>query len=372
MLAGQDDGRIPAPAPRGVPIQRDRVAAGPPMQDVEASSSPLALLELIAGSWTTQALHVAARLGIADHLAHGPRSTAELADALGAHAGSLHRLLRALTALGVIAEPERGVFALTPLGAHLRADAPASVRAWALFWGGSLWPIWATLLHSVRSGTSPRALVTRNEGFDSLAQQPEAVRVFNDAMVEMTRLIALPVVQASDCAGVRCLVDVGGGRGELLAAFLKAHAGMRGVLFDLPQALAGADAHLAAAGVADRCEAMPGSFFEAVPAGGDAYLLKSVLHDWNDERAGQILARCRQAMDGRGRLLVVERVLPERMTGSAEHRLLAASDLNMMVVLSGRERDEAAFRALFESAGFALTRIAPAALSFCVIEGVCA
>ena len=218
------------------------------MQDVEASSSPLALLELIAGGWTTQALHVAARLGIADRLADGPRSAAALADALGAHAESLHRLLRALTALGVTAEPERGVFALTPLGAHLRADAPGSVRSWALFWGGSLWPIWATLVHSVRTGTSPRALVTRREGFDSLAQQPEAARVFNDAMAEMTRLIAEPVVRASDCAGVRCLVDVGGGRGELLAAFLKAHPGMRGVLFDLPQALAGADDHLGGGG----------------------------------------------------------------------------------------------------------------------------
>ena len=342
------------------------------MQASEASSSPLALLELIAGSWTTQALHVAARLGIADHLADGPQSAAALADALGAHGDSLHRLLRALTSIGVTAEPERGVFALTPLGAHLRADAPDSVRSWALFWGGSLWPIWATLAHSVRTGTSPRAIVTRREGFESLAQQPEAARVFNDAMTEMTRLIAASVVQVSDCADVRCLVDVGGGRGELLAAFLRAHPQMRGVLFDLPLALAGADDHLAAAGVADRCEAVPGSFFDAVPAAGDAYVLKSVLHDWNDERAGQILARCREAMNGRGRLLVVERVVPERLTATPEHRLLAASDLNMMVVLSGRERDEAAFRALFASAGFAVIRIAPAALSFCVIEGTCA
>jgi hypothetical protein len=339
------------------------------MRDSQATSSPVALLEMIAGSWTTQAIHVAARLGIADHLAQGARTAGELADALGASADALHRLLRALTALGVCDEPEPGVFALTSLGAHLRADARDSVRAWALFWGGSLWPIWATLLQSVRTGKSARALVTRRGGFDSLAQQPEAVRVFNDAMTEMTRLIAGAVVGAYDYADIRCLVDVGGGRGELLAAILRAHPAMRGVLFDLPQALAGSDAHLAAAGVADRCEALAGSFFDAVPAGGDAYLLKSVLHDWDDERARQILERCRQAMDGRGRLLVVERVLPERMTRSAADRLLAASDLNMLVALSGRERDEAAFRALFRAAGFALTRVAPASMSFCVIEG---
>jgi hypothetical protein len=187
----------------------------------------------------------------------------------------------------------------------------------------------------------------------------------------MMRLIADPVVTACDCRDVRRLVDVGGGRGELLTTFLSAHTRMRGVLFDVPQALAGSDAHVAAAGVADRCETMAGSFFDAVPAGGAAYVLKSVLHDWNDERAHEILARCRQAMDGRGRLLVVERMPPERMTASPEHRLLAASDLDMMVVLAGREREEAAFRALFEAAGFRVTRVAPAALS-CVIEGRCA
>jgi hypothetical protein len=342
------------------------------MQEPHASDSPVALLEMIAGSFTTQAIHVAARLGVADHLAQEPRTASALAGVLGADAAALQRLLRALTALGVCAEPAPGVFALTPLGAHLRADARASVRAWALLWGGSLWPIWATLLQSVRTGQSARALVTRREGFDALAREPEAMRVFNDAMAEMTRLIAGDVVRACDCAGVRRLVDVGGGRGELLAAFLQAHPAMRGILFDLSQAIAGADAHLAAAGVAGRCDAVAGSFFDAVPAGGDAYLLKSVLHDWPDDRAVEILERCRQAMDGRGRLLVVERLLPERMTASAEHRLLAASDLNMLVALSGRERDEAAFRALFRASGFALTRVVPAAMSFCVIEGTIA
>jgi hypothetical protein len=331
----------------------------------------MALLEMITGSWMSQAIHVAARLGIADLLAEGPRCSDDLARSVGAHADSLHRLLRGLTALGLCTEGVDGAFALTPLGQYLRTGVPGTVRSWALFWGGSLWPIWGTLLHSVRTGRSARALVTGEDAYASLAQNPEAASAFAGAMTELTALMADGVVRACDCSRLRRLVDVGGGHGELLAAILKPNPAMRGVLFDLPQALEGARAHLEAAGVAERCEVVAGSFFESVPAGGDAYLLKSVLHDWSDDRSLAILGACRRAMTGQARLLVVERLLPERMQPCAEHRWVAASDLNMMVALAGRERTEAEFRSLFAGAGFSLVRVSQAGWRFSVMEGVC-
>ncbi len=331
----------------------------------------MALLDLINSSWMSQAIYVAARLGIAELLADGPKTSDELAGSVGAHAGALHRLLRGLTALGLCAERLDGAFVLTPLGSYLRAGVAGSVRSWALHWGGTLWPVWGTLLHSVRTGKSVRAPVTRKEGFDSLAQSPESAKVFNEAMVDISRLVAEGLVRGYDFSGIGCLVDVGGGYGELLVAILRANPMMRGVLFDLPHVVEGAREHIEAAGLAERCEVVPGSFFERVPGGADAYLLKSILHDWNDDRGLAILGNCRQAIASRGKLLVVERVLPERMQPSAEHRWMAASDLNMLVALAGRERTEAEYRALFRSTGFELTRIVPAGVYFSVIEAAC-
>jgi hypothetical protein len=332
----------------------------------------MALLEMISSGWMTQALYVAARLGIADVLAQGPKGSVDLAGSLGVHADSLHRLLRALTALGVCAERHDGVFELAPLGQYLRTGVTGSLRSFALFWGGSLWPLWGTLLHSVRTGRNARALVTGKDPFASLAQNPEAASVFSGAMTEIAALMADGMVRACDWSDIRRLIDVGGGHGELLVAILRANPAMRGVLFDLPQTLASATGSIETAGVGDRCELVPGSFFESVPGGGDAYLLKSVLHNWNDDRALAILAACRRAMAGQGTLLIVERVLPDRMQPSPEHRVMAASDLNMMVALAGRERTASQFGALLAAAGFRLTRIMPAAWHYSVIEGVCA
>ena len=335
----------------------------------------MALLEMIHSGWMSQAIYVAARLGIAEALAQGPRTVAQLADTVGAHADSLHRLLRAVTTLGLCAEQADGRFALTALGGHLRSDAAASVRSVALHWGGSMWPVWGTLLHSVKTGKSPRALVTRKDTFESLARNTEAASTFDAAMTEISRLMAEGVVHAYDFSGIGRIVDVGGGHGELLGAILRANPEMRGTLFDQPQVCAGAMRHLDAVGVAARCEVIPGSFFESVPGGADAWLLKSVLHDWSDERAREILASCRRAMAGHGTLLVVERVLPVQMETCPEHRFLAASDLGMMVAVAGRERTEAEFRHLFRSAGFTLTRIADSAMlsamHYSVIEGAC-
>jgi len=341
----------------------------------EAAPGPLALIEMIHGGFVSQAIYAAAKLGIPDALAGGPRTIDELAEVTGAHADSLHRLLRALAALGVCAERADGRFELTRLGGHLRADAADSVRAFALHWGGSMWPIWGTLLHSVKTGKSPRALVTRSPTFESLARNTEAASTFNAAMTEISRLMAGGVVRAYDFSGIRRIVDVGGGQGELLGAILTAYPEMRGTLFDQLHVCTQAARHLEAIGVAARSEIVSGSFFESVPGGADAWLLKSVLHDWSDERAVEILGNCRRAMAGSGTLLVVERVLPERMEARRAHRLMAASDLGMMVAVAGRERTEAEFRALFGSAGFTLTRIVSgqdlSAMHYSVLEGAC-
>ncbi|MDP8931832.1 MAG: methyltransferase, partial [Actinomycetota bacterium] len=206
--------------------------------------------------------------------------------------------------------------------------------------------------------------------FDRLEHNPEEAAVFNAAMVELTRLSARSVVEAYDFDGLTRIVDVGGGYGELLAVILAAHPGAQGVLFDLSHAIEMAAPHLQQAGVAERCELVTGSFFDSVPSGGDAYVLKSVIHDWDDERSRVILDNCRRAMGSGARLLLVERIVPDRLEPSSTHQAVARSDLTMLVALGGKERTEAEFDALLNSAGFQLTWVVPAAIGFSVIEAV--
>ena len=333
------------------------------------------LEEIGAGSWRTQALYVAARLNLADLLAGGPRTSEELAreaggDGGGAHAPSLRRLLRALTTLEIVRERDDGSFELLPLGALLRSDVPGSRRAWALLVGGMQWQTWGHLLESVRTGRSARSLLQGTEGFEHLERDPEQAAVFNQAMVDLTRRVAPAVLRAYDFSSCGRIVDVGGGYGEFLSAILAAHAGARGVLFDLEHAIEGGRRLLETAGVADRCEFLVGSFFESIPAGADAYVLKSIVHDWNDERAGVLLSACRRATTPGAKLLLVERIMPERLGASATDQVVARSDLNMLVSLGARERTEAEFASLLASAGFRLTRVVPATLGFHVVEAV--
>jgi hypothetical protein len=337
-------------------------------QPANEGPSPMVLLEMISGGWMSQAIYVAAKLGVADRLAEGPKSGDELATIIGAHPDALSRLMRGLTSLGLCREQDGGVFELTPLGNYLRAGVTGSLRSSALHWGGTLWPIWGTLLHSVQTGQRMRPLLGRTEGFADLADKPEVARVFSEAMADITRLIAQTVVESYDFSGIGQIVDVGGGYGELLVAVLRAHPTMRGILFDLPHVVEDARVRIEAAGLAERCEAVPGDFFASVPRGAAAYLLKSILHNWNDDRGLQILQNCRRAMVGQGKLLLVERVLPERMQPCLEHRGVAASDLNMLVAMAGRERTGADFRALLGRAGFALTRTVQIGAHFSVIE----
>jgi hypothetical protein len=323
------------------------------------------LVNIARGYRAAQALCVVARLGIADLLSDGPKPSEVLAQATGTHAPSLYRLLRAVASLGVFAEDEQGRFQLTPLAEPLRSDVPGSVRTLVSFFGEPyFWEAWGDLQYSVRTGKAAFDHVYGMGLYAYLAERPEVAAAFDAGMMAGTREI--PLVDAYDFAGVSSVVDVGGGLGTLVAAVLRAHPALRGVLFDQPQVVAGAHAYLEAEGVADRCQVIGGDFFAEVPGGGDAYLLSDVLHNWDDEHAIAILANCRRAMHPNGRLLVVEKVMPAGNVPSTT----ALIDLSSLVMTGGCERTEAQHRANFSAAGFTLTRIIPTSYGPSVIEGV--
>jgi hypothetical protein len=341
--------------------------AGPPRGagGTQGDARP-ALLGLISGYRISQAVYVAAKLGIADLLRDGPRGDEELAEATGTHARSLYRVLRALAGIGILAEGEGRRFALEAPGDLLRSDAAGSLRSLAILSGQDPhWRVWGQLLHSVRTGEQ---VFDHTFGvpdlFAYLAEHPEDAAVFNESMIALTAEVAPAVAAAYDFSGIGTLVDVGGGRGHALVPILRAYPGMRAVLFDRPRVVESAKRLLAEAGVADRCELVGGDFFESVPS-GDAYLLKHVVHDWDDERNRVILGNCRRAMGPSGRLLLVERDLP-----TDNRRALPAllSDLSMMIQLGGGERTEAEYRALLAGAGFVLTRTVATPLGESVLE----
>ena len=315
---------------------------------------------MVNGYQVTQAIHVAAVLGIADLLADGPRSSDDLAAATGAHAPSLHRVLRALASIGVLREDDDGRFTLTEIGRCLRSDAPDPVGGWAAYVGGHAhFAAWGNLLHAVRTGESAFRSVHGADVWDYRARHPEDGARFDRAMTDNTRRTNRRLLEAYDFGPLHLVVDVGGGHGALLGALLSAHPQMRGVLFDLPHVVAGAAVDAA------RCEVVGGSFFDAVPPGADGYVLKAILHDWEDEDAVHILRACRSAAPAHAALLVVERDL-----GAANESPDAKfSDLNMMVGPGGRERTYDDFAALFGAGGFALRRAVPTGMGFSVFEG---
>jgi hypothetical protein len=326
----------------------------------DAPETPtVALRRLTNGYQVTQAIHVAATLGIADLLRDGPLGSDELARATESHEPSLHRVLRALAAVGVLHEGDDGRFALTAIGECLRSDAAEPVGGWAAFVGRPHhWQAWGALLHGVRTGESPFRSVHGTDVWDYRAAHPEEGAIFNAAMTDIMRRANAHLLAAYDFGRFATVVDVGGGRGAFLGAVLEANPAMRGTLFDQPQVVAGAV-------VGERCEVVGGSFFEAVPEGADAYLLKAVLHDWEDDDALAILARCRAAIPGHGALLVVERDLG----GPNEDADAKLADLNMLVGPGGRERTRDEFAALFAAGGFELVGATRSAIGLTVFEG---
>ena len=322
------------------------------------TSSPwLDMLSLLNGFQITQAIRVAAVLRVADHLKDGARSADELASLTQSNADALYRLLRALAAVGVFREEAGRRFALTPMGDCLRSDSRTPIGGWAEHVGTPhFWQAWGHLLHSIRTGGNAFTDLHGLDVWEYRTQHPDAAATFNRAMSQMSRGGTEAVLAAYDFSTFRHIVDVGGGQGALLAAILSVCPATRGTLFDQPQVVAGAKANLEERNVSDRCDIVGGSFFEAVPEGGDAYLMRYIIHDWEDDEAIAILRVCRRAMREPARLLLIERnVGPPNEAPATKF-----SDLNMLVAPGGRERTREEFASLFALSGFELTRVVPA------------
>lgn len=308
---------------------------------------------MVTGFRVSAALSVAAELGLSDELASGPRTVAELAAATASDLETLHRLLRALAAIGVYAEQRDGSYANTPVGEGLRSDVPGSMRPLARTLSDpALWSAWGHLGHSVRTGETAFKALHGVDVWVHRQARPEQNAIFNDNMTALSSLVADAVAEAYDFAGLTSVVDVGGGQGILLEAILARHEHLVGTLFDQEHVVASTPSPAASVSVVSRWSVATGSFFEAVPA-ADAHLLKSILHDWPDDRCIEILQVCRQTLGRDGVVLVVEALL-DRPGYEAD---AAFSDLNMLALPGGRERTEKEFAALFEAAGLALTRV---------------
>jgi hypothetical protein len=315
------------------------------------------LLTLVRSYRLSQAVYVATRLGIPDLLADGPRETDELARATGCHAPSLHRVLLALAGAEVFEQVGPRRFALTAVGAGLRTGVPGSQRPGVLLLlDESLWRPWGHLLHTVRTGENAFHHTHGAGLFDYLAGHPEVASVFDAAMTDYSAVQAPTIAAIYDFSRMNLVVDVGGGHGRLMATLLERYPRLRGILFDLPHVVEGARPLLDATGVADRCELVGGSFFESVPAGGDAYVLRDIIHDWEDEQAVAILANCRRAMADGARLLLVERYVA---TDPHEALAVRLTDLVMLVNVGGRERTTDEYATLLARSGLRLGRTIP-------------
>ena len=332
------------------------------------------LVELVNGYQVSAAIGAVARLGVADHLAAGPAHVSEVASEVGADARSLERVIRLLTDAGLFERVDDGRVALTPLGGMLRDGVPGSARRGAIVVSEEWhWRAYGHLLHGVRTG-EPGFLQAHGCGFwDYLERHPQAGDLINESMSAASSFVAAAFVGSYGFEGIRRLVDVGGGHGTLMRAVLDAHPHVQGVVLDLPGVVEGTRARLAEWGLTERCEAVAGDFFDAVPPGGDAYVLSWILHDWDDRSAGRILANCREAMGDHGRLLAIELVVPppgRRHASPDIERLVRTTDIEMLAIVGGRERTAAQYGELYAASGFELTRtlaLQPSAWS--VIEG---
>ncbi len=335
---------------------------------IEQTSIPpqAIIMQLAMGAMVTQAIGVAAKLGVADLLAEGEKHIDEIASAANAHPPSLYRILRSLASLGVFTETLPRTFANTPVSDTLRVDIPGSMRNSMIFMAEPWhYNVWGNMLHSARTGETAWKATHGEEVFDWFPKNPDASEIFNAAMSEMSGGAAPAVVAAYDFSGIDTLADIAGGHGLLLSQILRANPNMKGILFDLDHVIEGAGEMLSRHGVSERVEIASGDFFKAVPA-ADAYIMKHIIHDWDDGRAIRIMQSIHHAMIGDGKLLLVEMVIPE---GNDPHpgKML---DLEMLTSPGGLERTQDEYAQLFERSGFKLNRIVPTASPFSVIEAV--
>ncbi len=327
------------------------------------------LIQMASAYWVSKLIYAAARLGLADQLAAGPKSAAELAGPTRTHAPALHRLMRTLASLGILSEHDAQRFALTPLGEALKSGAPGSARATVLsFCSPTFVGAFEQIMYSLQTGKTGFEKVNGKPIFDYFAQHPDEASLFSETMVGFHGAEPAAVAAAYDFSGCGKVVDVGGATGNMLAAILKRYPNPRGVLFDMAHVVADAPALLKERGVEQRVSIESGSFFETVPAGGDAYVLSHIIHDWSEEQCLTILGHCRKAMKPNGRLLIVEMVLP---TGDTPHpgKIL---DMVMLVIPGGQERTESEYSTLLGKAGFKLLRVVPTDSAVSIVEAAVA
>jgi len=326
------------------------------------------MVDLTIGHWVARLTYVAAKLKLADLLKDGPRTAEQLAAATSVQAPALYRVLRALASVGIFAETKGGRFKLTPLAATLQTGVPGSLHAWTLMINEKYtWDSWEELLHGVRTHEIPFVKAHGVMPFEYLERHPDDLALFGESMTSLSATENPAIASAYAFSRIGTLVDIGGGHGSLLATILRANPMLHGILFDQPSVIARAqqDHHVTAAGISERCTLKAGNFFEEVPAGGDAYIMKYILHDWNDEQCVNILRNCRAGMNKKGRVLVADNVIPPGNDPSWGKLL----DIQMLVI-GGRERTKKEFAAMFAEAGLKMTRIIPTSCALSIVEGV--
>lgn len=342
------------------------------MNDEQAAAAGAHLIPMIFGYTISQMVSTTARLGVPDALGDSARTPAALAPEVGANEAALRRLLRALASLGIVSESEDDTFELTAVGQYLRADVENSLRGLALVPGdNAIWQAWGKTEHTVRTGQIGFNHVHGMGLFDYLEEHPETADVFHQTMATNTRNYAPAIAADYDFTRFKHIIDIGGGNGTLLSEILSANEGPRGTVFDVEIAVSHAHDVLAGAGVADRCDTETGDFFERVPSGADAYILKNTLNDWNDEQCRTILRNCRRAMNADGTVLIIAPIMPET-TGSPEAVIPTLADVEMMVTTGGRERTVEDYRGLFADVDLKLGDISPlpSYQGFSVIEAL--
>jgi hypothetical protein len=328
---------------------------------------PAQMMQLITGFWTSCCIYSAAKLNIADHLKDGSKNAAQLAEATHSHAPSLYRVLRALSSVGIFRENEDNRFELTPLGDTLQTDVPGSMKAMALAQLGDHFNAWGNLVYSVKTGNISFDNIEGMSVWKYYDMHPDEGVNFMKAMSGLTGAVIMNVLPVYDFSGFKTIVDVGGGNGTLLMAVLDRAPGATGIVFDEEYVIAETKKLIAKKGYSSRCETAAGSFFDFIPENADAYLMKMVLHDWNDEQCLQILKNCNKAMKPGSKLLVLDSVIPE---GNAPHPG-KFMDINMLVMTGGRERTEKEFASLFTKSGLKLSRVIHThSPLFSIIEGI--
>lgn len=325
--------------------------------------------ELVNGFRASQLVRLAAELRVPDRLADGPLSADELGRATDMNPGRLRRVLRGLAALGVVEEVDDGCFKNTEVGELFREGVDGSQRARAMMLLPESYRAWDYLMETMRSGRTGHEIAHGGTLWDSLARDADFAARFNQAMASGSEQISDFVANAWEFSNVSIIVDVGGGNGALAAGILRAHPHLRGIISDLPAGLAETQHYVAQKGVSERCSVVESNFFDDVPNGGDVYLLKDILHDWDDDHASQILKTCRRACHPGARILLIERVLPTRVTETPEHLNATMTDLQMMVQLGSRERTLGEYRGLLEEAGFGIGSWIPGPL-YGIVEGI--